>query len=148
MERPGIAFGVLAILAGAGVGYLMLAFPEGANPAYPIWIALLVPLAFVLGGVLMLAHALGYSSLSTIAVTAFALCLLAIVNWAAFVAGHVQCRVIVSFLGSAILAKYPSESECRESLRVVIACIDLVVLVPVLVFAWRKMAGAARSPTR
>ena len=80
MDRAGIPFGIVAILVGLGVGYLMLAFPEGVSSSYPIWIALLAPLAFVCGGLLMLARALGYPSLLAFAVKAFAVCLLLIVN--------------------------------------------------------------------
>ena len=148
MDRAGIPFGVFAVLVGLGIGYLMLAFPEGVSPNYPIWVALLAPLAFVFGGLLMLAHATGHPSASAFAVAALALCLLVIVNWAAFFTDHIQCRVIISFLGVAILQRYPSEAECRDSLRIVMACLDTLVLVPVLVFAWRKFAGGHREPTR
>ena len=148
MDRPGIPFGVLAILVGLGIGYLMLAFPEGVSPSYPIWVALLAPFAFVLGGSLIFAHAMGYPSFFALTVKAFALCLLAIVNWAAFFSGHIKCRVVVSFLGVAILQRYPSEVECQESLRIVIGCMDALVLVAVLVFAWRKFAGGQREPAK
>ena len=46
MDRAGIPFGILTILVGLGIGYLMLAFPEGLSSDYPIWIALLAPLVF------------------------------------------------------------------------------------------------------
>ena len=141
MDRAGIPFGVVAILVGLGIGYLMFAFPESINPTYPIWIALLAPLAFAFGGLLIVAHALGYPSFSALATKALALCLLVIVNWAAFFASHIQCRETISFLGVAILERYPSEAECRESLRLVIACMDSLVLVAILVFVWRKFAN-------
>ena len=40
MDRAGIPFGVFAVLVGVGLGYFMLAFPEGVGPKYPIWVAL------------------------------------------------------------------------------------------------------------
>lgn len=148
MNRAGIPFGVFAILVGLGVGCLMVAFPEGVSPAYPIWIALLAPLAFVFGGLLILAQALDNPGFSALAVKALALCLLVIVNWAAFFAGHIQCRETLSFLGAAILERYPSEVECRESLRIVMACLDSVVLVALLAFVWRKWASGHSESTQ
>ena len=59
--------------------------------------------------------------------TVVALCLLAIVNWAAFFTGHIQCGEAISFLGAAILERYSSEVECRNNLRIVVACIDTAV---------------------
>jgi hypothetical protein len=145
MDRAGIPFGVFAIVLGLGLGYLMLAFPEGVSPGYPIWVALLAPLAFLLGGLLLIAHALGVPGFAAFAVKALALCLLAIVNWAAFFTSHVQCRVIVSFLGVAVVERYPNEVECQESLRIVMACMDLPILIVILAFVWRKFAGVHRA---
>jgi hypothetical protein len=126
----------------------MFAFPEGISPTYPIWIALLAPLSFAFGGLLIIAHALGYSRFSALATKALALCLLVIVNWAAFFASHIRCREAISFLGVAILERYPSEAECRESLRLIMACMDSVVLVALLVFVWRRFASGHSDPIK
>ena len=130
------------MLIGVAIGYVMLAFPEGTNPEYPIGIALLAPLAFILGGVLVCAHALGRLSIVAIAFAALALCLLAVVNWAAFFTSHVQCRETLSFLGFAILERTPSALECGASLRVIMASLDAVVLIALAVYGWRRWARA------
>jgi hypothetical protein len=148
VERSGVAIGILAIVIGLAVGYAMIAFPEGTNPAYPIWIALLAPLAFILGGVLICAHTLGRFSMVAIAFGALAFCLLAIVTWGAFSSSHIQCRETLSFLGLRILERYPNELECRAGLRVIMACLDAGVLVVLAVSAWHRWAGGRRESTK
>ena len=125
----------------------MLAFPEGINPAYPVWIALLAPLAFVFGGMLVCAHALGRPAFVAVTFTALALCLLVIVNWGAFFSSHIQCRETLSFLGLAILERYPSEVECQTNLRIIMACLDAVVIVLLAVVVWRRVANRHREST-
>ena len=121
MNRAGIAIGVVAVILGLAFGSLMIVSPEGINPAYPIWVALLAPLAFVFGGLLVCAHALGGPAFVAITFRGFALCLLVLVNWGALFSTHIQCREAVSFLGLPILERYPSELECRAGLRVIMA---------------------------
>jgi len=147
VNPAGIAVGVVAILIGLAFGSLMLASPEGLNPAYPIWIALLAPLAFVFGGMLVCAHASGRPGFVAITFSALAFCLLLIVNWGAFFSSHIQCRETLSFLGLPILEWYPSEVECRSSLRVIMACLDAVVLVLVAVLIWRRVANGHPEST-
>jgi len=141
MNAAGMAIGIVAIFSGVAIGVLMLAFPGGINPAYPAWIAILAPLAFVLGGVLACAHALGRPTLVAAAFSGFALCLLAIVNWGAFFSSSIQCLETVSFLGMEILQRYPSEVECRAGLRIIMAYLDAVVLIAVAVLVWRRWAS-------
>ena len=147
MDRAVIPLGIVAVLVGLGSGYLMVEYPEGLNPAWPIWIALVVPIVFVLGGLLIIANGFGYSTFTGIMLAVVALCLVAIVNWAAFFTSHIQCRVAISFLGAAILERYPSEVECRDSLRILVACVDAVVLIPLVAFVWRRLASADGKPT-
>jgi hypothetical protein len=147
MDRAVIPFGIVAVLVGLGSGYLMVEYPEGLNPAWPIWIALVVPIAFVLGGLLIITNGLGYSTFSGIMLTIVVLCLLAIVNWAAFFTNHIQCREAISFLGAAVAERYPSELECRDSLRIVVACVDTAGLIALFAFVWRKFAGVGDKAT-
>jgi hypothetical protein len=138
MDRPGLIFGIIAILVGLGVGYLMLAFPENTNPNYPAWVALLAPLVFVLGGILACAHALGAIRVVGFAFAALALCLLALVNWGAFFSDSVRCRQSVSFLGVELFARYPSEADCQAGLRLIMMYVDAIVLVVLALAAWHK----------
>lgn len=147
MNRVGIAVGVVAILIGLAIGSLMLVSPEGINPAYPIGIALLAPLAFVLGGSVVCAHALDGTTFVATMFKALALCLLVLVNWAAFFTSHIQCRETVSFLGVALLERYPTEVECQTSLRIIMACVDAVVLVLLAAFIWHRVASRGREST-
>ena len=148
MNRAAIPFGIVAVLVGLGSGYAMVEYPEGLNPAWPIWMASVVPIVFVSGGLLIIANGLGYPKFSGILVTVVALGLLAIVNWAAFFTSHIQCREAISFLGAAILERYPSEVECRDQLRIVVASLDTVVLIPLVVFGWRKLASVGGKATQ
>jgi hypothetical protein len=145
MDRAGVVLGVLAILVGLALGYLMLAFPGNVNPAYPIWIALLAPLAFVFGGLLFGAHALGYPGVIAIAFKALAFCLLVLIHWGAFFSSGIECRETMSFFGVTVLERYSSEDECRASLRMIIVCSDAAIIVALAVLAWRKMAGPDRE---
>ncbi|PWT86327.1 MAG: hypothetical protein C5B56_12640 [Proteobacteria bacterium] len=147
MDRAVIPLGIVAVLVGLGSGFAMVEYPAGLNPGWPIWIALIVPIVFVLGGLHIIANGLGYPKFSGAMLTVVALCLLAIVNWAAFFTNHIQCREAISFLGAAILERYPSEVECRDNLRIIMVCIDTVVLLPLLAFAWRKLASVGGKPS-
>jgi len=147
MDRAVIPLGIAAVLVGLGSGYAMVEYPEGLNPAWPIWIALVVPIVFILGGLLIIGNGLGYPKFSGIMLTIVALCLLATVNWAAFFTDHIQCREAISFLGTAILERYPSEVECRDNLRILVGSLDTLVLIPLLAFVWRKLASVSGKPS-
>lgn len=99
MERGLVHVGIVALIVGFGSGYLICAYPEGLNPAWPIWMAMLAPGAFIFGGMHMVAAGLGHPGVAPAAVRAVAVCLLAIANWAAFFSTHIQCMETVSFLG-------------------------------------------------
>lgn len=148
MNRDLILFGIVALIVGLGTGYLIYAYPEGLNPAWPIWMASLAPAVFALGGLHMVAGGLGYPRFSSVMLRAIAVCLCAIVNWAAFFTNHIQCLETVSFLGVAILDRYPSEMECRNGLRVIVACVDALIVLPSIAFAWRKLQNIRSEPTK
>ncbi|MBP8297979.1 MAG: hypothetical protein KAX84_17850 [Burkholderiales bacterium] len=139
MNRDPIFFGVLSLLAGLVTGYLIYAYPEGLNPDWPIWMALLAPAVFALAGLHMIAGGLGYPRFSMATIRVIVICLWAIVNWAAFFSTRIHCVETVSFLGIAIFNRYPSDLECQMGLRAIVACIDALVVFPVIVFAWRKL---------
>jgi hypothetical protein len=145
VDRATIPFGVVAVLVGLGSGFAMIAYPEGLNPAWPIGLALLAPVVFILGGLHIIASGLGYSRYSGILLALVALCLLAIVNWAAFFTETVQCRQSLSFLGVSILDRYPSEADCSDSLRIIIGSIDAFILIILAAFAWRRL-GRTHDP--
>jgi hypothetical protein len=138
VDRSLVAFGVVFLIVGVGTGWLMYAHPEGLNPAWPIWMALLAPAVFVLGGLHLIATGLRQPRLSSSMLLAIVICLWAIVNWAAFFTTGIQCVVTASFLGAPIVDWYPSETECRESLRAIIAAIDALLLIAVGVSVWRR----------
>ncbi|HTG35485.1 MAG TPA: hypothetical protein VLB76_21400 [Thermoanaerobaculia bacterium] len=138
MERGLVFIGIVTLIVGLGCGYLIYAYPQGLNPAWPIWMAMLAPAVFILGGMHMIAAGLGRPGFAHATVRAIVVCLLAIANWAAFFSTHIQCKETVSFLGVPILSQYPSEVECRLGLRVIVSCIDVLILLPVLWFAWSR----------
>jgi hypothetical protein len=144
VNPAGLAIGIVAIIAGLAIGALMLAFPGGLNPAYPAWIAMLAPLVFVLGGVLVCANALNRPAVVGAAFKALALCLLALVNWGAFFSNSIQCLETVSFFGIEVLQRYPSEADCQAGLRIILAFLDAVIVIAVAVFLWRSRASRAQ----
>jgi hypothetical protein len=148
MNRALVAFGLVAVIVGVGSGYLMYTHPEGLNPAWPIWMALLAPALFVLGGLHVIAAGLHQPRLSDLMLRAIVVCFWAILNWAAFFTTHIQCLVTVSFLGAAIVGWHPSEMECRNSLRILVAGIDALVVISVGVFAWHRYRTARKEPGR
>lgn len=132
------AFGLIALIVGVGAGYLMYTHPEGLNPDWPLGMALLAPALFALGGLHMIAAGLGQSRLSIGMLRAIVLGFLAIANWAAFFTTDIQCRATVSFLGIPIFGWHPSEMECRNSLRAIVAGIDVLIIASVGAFVWHR----------
>lgn len=139
MNRGLILFGVVALLVGAGTGYLIWVHPEGLNPAWPIWMAMLAPAVFTLGGLHMIAAGLGYPRVSGVMLAAIAVAFFAIMNWAAFFTTGFRCVETVSFLGVGILQRYPNEIDCRSRLQGIVGFVDALVVLPSLAFAWRKV---------
>jgi hypothetical protein len=130
--------GVVALLVGLGTGFLILSHPEGLNPAWPLGMAMLAPAVFVLAGLQFIATGFGYARFSGVLLAAIALCFLAIANFAAFLTTGFGCVETLSFLGVPILRRQPSEADCRNQLRTIMASVDALVLLPAAVFAWRK----------
>jgi hypothetical protein len=143
-----IAMGIVSIIIGLASGYFLLVSPENINPEYPIWIAFLAPLVFLFGGLLIFAHAFNHPTFNKIMLSALALCLLVIVNWAAFFTSHIQGRVTISFFDIPILEQYLSEVESRANLHIIMACLDAVVLVVLIGFGWRRLASRDRESTK
>ena len=75
LDRAFVPFGIIAVLVSMGSGYLIVEHLEGLNADWPIWVASVVPIVFILGGLFVLANGLGYAKLSAIVLTVFALCL-------------------------------------------------------------------------
>lgn len=146
MNRPLIPFGIVFLAVGLGIGYLMLSHPQGLNPSWPLGMALLVPAAFTLGGLHMVAQGLGYSSFSAAILKAIVICFVAIANWAAFFTARVPCRQTASFFGVPILQRYPSEMECRSSLQAIIGCVDAIALFIVIALVWRRVRSRRVMP--
>lgn len=138
MNRPLIAFGMVALIVGVGSGYFMYTHPEGLNPEWPIWMALLAPVVFVLSGLHIIAAGLRQPRLSNAMLVAVVVCLWAIVNWAAFFTNRIECLATISFLGAEIVQSHPSEMECRNSLRVIVAIIDALVVFAAGVSVWHR----------
>ena len=139
MKSASIAFGIVFLAVGLGTGYLICAFPKGLNPSWPLGAALLAPAAFTLGGFHLVAQGLGYSELSAAALKAIGICFLGIANWAAFFTARVPCRQTVSFFGVPLLARYPSDAECRAGLRTIVVSVDAAVAIVLIALAWRKL---------
>ena len=148
MDRAQIAFGIFTLIVGVGIGYFMVTYPEGLNPDWPLWMALVVPALFILGGVHIVADGLHQTRLSHLMIRAMVLCFGAIANWAAFFTTNVQCRATVSFLGIPLFSEQPSEVECRNSLRAIVAGIDLVVLATIGLFLWHRYRASRKEPER
>ncbi|HKV10398.1 MAG TPA: hypothetical protein VJ725_19810 [Thermoanaerobaculia bacterium] len=145
---PLAAFGLVTLIVGVVTGYFMYTHPEGLNPDWPLGMALIAPAVFVFGGLHMIAAGLGQPRLSILMLRAILLCFWAILNWAGFFSTHVQCRATVSFLGVAVFGWQPSETECLESLRALVASIDTAILIVVAAFLWQRYrASRKKEPT-
>ena len=148
MDRALVAFGIVVLMIAAGTGYLMYTNPAGLNPAWPMWMAMLVPVGFALAGLHLIAAGLDQPRLSSAMLLAIVFCLWAIVHWAAFFTPHIQCVARVSFLGAGIAEWYPSEAECRNSLRLLLAGIDALVVSVAGASAWHRYRAPRREPGR
>jgi len=139
MDRPLVGFGVMALLLGLGVGAAMMLMPEGLNPNWPMAMALLAPAAFVLAGLHMVASGLGYPRFSGAMLKCLVIVMWAVINWATFFTTQHACVATLSLGGVALLGWTPSESDCRASLQLLIASLDGLLIVVILVWAWRKL---------
>jgi ABC-type cobalamin transport system permease subunit len=148
MKSGQVAFGLFTLIVGVGIGYFMYAYPEGLNPEWPLAMAFVVPALFVLGGVLIIADTLQQTRLAIAMIRAIIFCFWAMIHWAAFFTTHIQCRVTISFLGAKIVGWNPSEMECRNSLRVLIGGLDVLIVLAVCVFAWQRYQARRKEPGR
>jgi len=110
--------------------------------------ALLAPAVFLLGGLHMIAAGLGQPRLSNAMLRAIIFCFVAIIHWAAFFTTHIQCVATLSFLGSKIVEWFPSEMECRDSLRVIVGVVDALIVIAVGAFAWHRHRVSRKEPGR
>jgi hypothetical protein len=145
VNRPLFAFGIVFLIVGVGSGYLMYTHPEGLNPDWPIGMALLAPAVFALGGLHLIAAGLGRPRLSNAMLGAIVFAFWAIVHWAAFFTTF-QCVATVSFLGAKLVEWYPSEMQCRDSLRTLVVVLDALVVTAVGVFAWYRSRAPRKEP--
>ncbi|MES1245430.1 MAG: hypothetical protein ABUT39_27750 [Acidobacteriota bacterium] len=145
MNRPLAAFGLAFLLVGLGTGYLMVTQPEGLNLQWPLGMALLAPAVFVLGGLHLIAAGLGQPRLANAMVVGILVALWAIVHWAAFFTTF-PCRATVSFLGATLVEWYPSEVDCRNSLRVLVVLLDALVVVTVGAFIRHRARASRKKP--
>jgi hypothetical protein len=143
VNRAQVLFGLVSVVVGASVGYLMLRHPEGLNPSWPLGMALLAPALFVLAGVFLLSAALGFPRVAVVAIRAILLAFLAVGNWAAFFTAHVPCRNSVAFFGVPLLARIPTDAACRSQLRGFVAGLDAVIVLYAVTIAWQKSRGAS-----
>ncbi len=146
MKSSQFAFGLFTLIVGVGIGFFMYSQPENLNPEWPLWAAFLVPAVFILGGLLIIAEALQQPRLSIAAMRAILFCFCAIIHWAAFFTTHIQCRAMISFLGTSVVGWYPSEADCRNSLRGIVAGIDVLIIIAVGVFAWQRYQVRRKEP--
>lgn len=148
MNRAPILFGIFALLVGLGTGFLIYAFPEGLNPEWPLWMAMLVPVLMMLGGLHMIAAGLNCPRFSGIFLRALPLCFLAIANWAAFFTTHIHCVETISFLGFALFSWHPNEMECRNSLRLLMSCVDAAVVFLYIASFRQKWRNVGNKPAQ
>ncbi len=146
--RAALLLGVVFLILGLGTGWLMISHPQGLNPSWPLGMALFALAAFTLCGLHLVAQGLGWSRLSGAMLKAIMICFLAIANWVAFFLARVPCVQTASLFGVPILRRYPSEAECRGSLREIVACVDAAVVLFFVALAWhrRRSRGIPSAP--
>lgn len=146
MERSQIAFGIFTLIVGVVISYFMYTYPENLDPDWPLWMALVVPALFILGGLHIVADGMQRTHFSHMMIRAMLLCFGAIGNWAAFFTTSVECMATASFLGIPVLSWEPSEVECRNSLRALVAGIDLVVIAVIGLYYWNRYRASRKEP--
>ena len=144
MNRGLALFGAVALLVGLGTGWLICAHPEGLNPSWPLGMAMIVPVLFTLTGLQMVASAAGYPRVSGYLLAAIAAGFFVILNWAAFFTTGFHCSETLSFFGVGILERHPSEVDCRTRLRMIAGCVDALVALFFIAFAWHRF-GTSRT---
>jgi len=145
VNRPQIPFGIVFLIVGLVAGYFVSTHPESLNPSWPMWMALLAVSMFAFAGLYMVAEGLGYPHLSAAAGKVIVVLMLAMANWAAFFTTDIQCVETLSFLGTPILRRFPSAVECGIELKVIITCIDALVVFIIAAFVWRNRARRRAS---
>ena|SRR5450631_1543940 len=144
-EKIGLTFfGFLFVVVGLGVGYMMYMQPEGLNPEWPLWLAMMAPAVFAFGGLFLMARALGFPSLSMMMLRVILLGFFGIFNWAAFFTTHYRCTETVSLLGIELLSYIPSEESCRNGTKVIVGTMDLLIFLGFVAYAkqrWQRSRG-------
>jgi hypothetical protein len=141
-----ILFGIVFLIAGLGIGYMMYTYPEGLNPEWPLWLAMFAPAAFAFGGLHMIGAGLGYPRFAIAMIQIILVCFWVVFNWAAFFTHHIQCVDVVSFLGVEILRRYPSEEDCRIGVQIIVGTLDALFLLPLIPFVRRRMQRSLSEP--
>jgi len=131
-QAAGVAMGAVSVALGLAIGVAMYADPAGLTEGWKIWAALLAPAALVFGGLFAIVNALGNPALTGIFFKLMALCLVGVVNWAAFAVPEPRCQATFSFLGVAAFERFPTAETCRMSLLIIVLTLDVVIVTPML----------------
>jgi hypothetical protein len=141
-------FGLLFLIVGMGVGYTMYRQPEGLNPGWPLWLAMMAPALFAFGGLHLMATGFGFPRLSIVMIQAVLVAFFGIFNWIAFFAPPAQCTGSVSFLGIELVRTIPSEEACRNGMKLIVGSIDLIVFLGLIAYAKQRLKQSRNeSPT-
>ena len=138
IDPPRIIFGVVTLTIGIVTGCLMYAHPEGLNPEWPLWMALVAPVVFAAGGLLLLSGGLGFPRFTAAMLSALVICLMLIANWAAFFTTGFEAVMTISFLGVPLAEKYLSETAGQTSLRLIMAAVDALTVLFLAALAYGK----------
>ena len=129
------------MVLGVGVGYWMYRSPEGLNPEWGLWIAEVVPAAFAIGGMFLVADAFGFRRLAVRLLQLLMWCMLLLAHWIAFFVTGAQCSVGLSLLGIDFLTVQPDDWMCRFVFLVIVLMVDVVAIF-VAVAGWRRSRDA------
>jgi hypothetical protein len=139
MNAAAVVMGIACLAVGAGTGGLMLAYPAGLSPNWPIAVALLAPGVFALAGLHLLGTGLGYPRFAIAVLQILVVCMWGMLHWYAFFTANMQCTAGVSFLGLPLFRWRPGEVECQAVLQTIVIALDAIILVPVVLLGWRRL---------
>jgi hypothetical protein len=140
-------FGLLFLIVGMGVGYAMYRQPEGLNPGWPFWLAMMAPALFAFGGLHLMATGFGCPRLSIIMIQAVLVAFFGIFNWIAFFTPPANAPAACPS-GIELVRTIPSEEACRNGIKLIVGGIDVIVLLGLIAYAKQRLRRSRNeSPT-
>jgi hypothetical protein len=136
------AMGLTSTALGLGLGYFM--WNDAALTGTRFLMAMLAAVIFALGGVMIMADALGYRRVMGRILAVVLWLMIGLVNFGVFTSPEVQCIQNLSLFGVPIVGSTPDPEQCRFMAIVTILPVDAVLLCGIGYYWWKGRSRSVR----